>query len=126
MAETTCPQQGCPRIIRGRQPSFPFITRKWPSGCVSRRLYENSSKLGMTQKGFLKYPFVHLDALRKGRKEVHPVMAGTSMALVRFDDVDSVPHPFLDQESVFVNGLVSDGPMLSSAHSEIMGGRAMH
>ena len=71
---------------------------------------------GMTQKEFLKYPFVHLDALREGSKEVHPVMAGTSMALVRFDDVDLVHHPFLDREPVVVNGLVSDGPWLSPAH----------
>ena len=117
--------KGAQELFGGRQPSFPFITRKWPSGRVSRRLYETSSMQGKTQKGFLKYPFVHLDALRKGSTGVHPVMAGTSMALVRFDDVDLVPHPFLDQEPVVVNGLVSDGPWLSPAHSEFMGGRAM-
>ena len=79
---------------------------------------------GMTQKEILKYPFVHPDALREISNEVHPVMAGTSTALVPFDDVDLVPHPFLDQETVVVNGLVSNGPWLSPAHSEIMGGRA--
>ena len=86
--------KGARELFGGRQPSFPFITRKWPSGCVSRRLYEASSMQGMTQKEFLKYPFVHLDALREGSKEVHPVMAGTSMALVRFDDADLVPTRF--------------------------------
>ena len=90
---------------------------------VSRRLYEISSMQGMTQE-FLKYPIVHRDALREGSKEVHPMMPGTSMALVRFDDVDLLPHPFLDQETFVVNGLVSDGPWLSPAHSEVMGGRA--
>ena len=65
---------------------------------------------------------MHRDALREGSKEVHPVMAGTSMALVRFDDVDLVPRPFLDQVTVIVNGLVWNGPWLSRAHSEIMGG----
>ena len=64
---------------------------------------------GLTQQIFLKYLFVHVDALREGSKDVHPVMAGTSMALVRFDDVDLVPHPFLDRETV-VNGLASNGP----------------
>ena len=113
---------GVRELFGGRQPSFPFITRRWPSGCVSRRLYEISSLQGMTQKEFLKYPFVHLDALREGSKEAHPVMAGTWMALVRFDDVDLVPHPFLGHETVVVNGLVSDGPWLSSAHSEVLGG----
>ena len=43
------------------------------------------------------------------------------MALVRFDEVDLVPHPFLDQEPVVVNGLVSDGPWLSPARPENMG-----
>ena len=61
---------------------------------------------GMTHKELLKYPFVYLDAIREGSKEVHPVMVGTSMALVRFDDVDLVPQPFLNQETVVVNGLV--------------------
>ena len=117
--------KGARELFGGRQPSFPFITRKWPSGCVSRRLYEASSMQGTTQKEFLKYPFVHLDALREGSKEVHPVMAGTSMALVRFDDADLVPHPFLGQEPVVVNGLVSGGPWLSPAHSEIMGGTSI-
>ena len=113
--------KGAQEIFGGRQTSFPFITRRRPTGCISRRLYEISSMQGMTQKEILKYPFVHLDALWEGSKEVHPVMAGTSMALVQFDDVDSVPHPFLDQEPVVVKALVSDGPWLSPAHSEIMG-----
>ena len=115
--------KGARELFGGREPSFPFITRRWPSGCVSRRLYEISSLQGMTQE-FLKYPIVHLDALREGSKEVHPMMPGTSMALVRFDDVDLLPHPFFDQETFVVNGLVSDGPWLSPAHSEVMEGRA--
>ena len=121
MTETTCTQQGCPRILRGPPAVFfPFITRRWPSGCVLRRLYMISSMQGSTQMEFLKYPFVNLDALGEGIKEVHPVMAGTSIALVRFDDVDLVPHPFLHQETVVVNGLVSDGLWLSPVHSEIL------
>ena len=98
--------KGARELFGGRQPSFPFITKRWPSDCVSRRLYEISSMQGMTHKEFLKHPFVYLDAIREGSKEVHPVMAGTLMALVRFDDVDLVPQPFLDQETVVVNGLV--------------------
>ena len=78
----------------------------------------------MTQKKFLKYPFVHLEAVRKGSEEVHPVRAGTSMALVQFDDVDLVPHPFLEQEAVVVKVLVSDAPWLSPAHTESMGEKA--
>ena len=113
--------KGAREFFGGRQPSFAFITRKWPSGCVSPQLYDIYSMQGMTQKELLKYPVVHTDALREGSKEVHSIMAGTSMALVRLDDVDLVPNPFLDQETVVVNGLVSDGPWLSPAHTEIMG-----
>ena len=90
---------------------------------VSPRLYEVSSTQRMMQE-FLKYPFVYLDTLREGSKENHPVMAGTLIDLVRFDDVDLVSHPFLDQETVVVNGLVSDGSWLSPAHTEMMGQRA--
>ena len=73
---------------------------------------------GVDAEVFLEYPFPHLDALREGSKEVHSVMAGSSMTLVRFDPVDVVPHPFLDQEAVVVNGVVSDGPWLSPTHTE--------
>ena len=95
--------KGAREIFEDRQESLPSITGRWPSGCVSLRHYEISSMQGMVQKEFLKYPFVHLDALGEGSKEVHPVMAGTSRALVRFDDVDLVRNPFLDQETVVVN-----------------------
>ena len=123
IAETSCPQQGCPRSNWGPSAVFPFHHQKKAKWlCLASWLFEISSMQGLMQKEFLKYPFVHLDALREGSKEVHPVMAGTSMALVRFDDVDLVPHPFLDKETVVVKGLVSDGLWLSLAHTEIMGG----
>ena len=77
-----------------------------------------------THKEFLKEPLLHLDALREGNKEVQPIMAGTSMSLVRFHDVDLVQHPLLDQETVVVNGLISDGLWLSPAQTEIMRERA--
>ena len=83
--------------------------------------YEISSKKGLTQKEFLKYLFVHLDAILEDSEEVHSVMAGSSTALVRFDHVDLVPHPFLYQGVVVVTSLVSDGPWLSPAHTETLG-----
>ena len=116
--------KGARELFGGRHPMFPFITKRRPSGCVSRRLNEFLSRQGMTQKEFLKNPFVHFDGLWEGSKEIHPVMAGTSMALVRFYDVDLVPHPFLDQETVVDKDLTSDGPWLSRTHCEEMGGGA--
>ena len=59
---------------------------------------------GLTEQ-FLKYPFVHLDTLCEGSKEVQPVRSGSSMALVRFDPVDLVPQQLLDQEAILLTGL---------------------
>ena len=52
---------------------------------------------------------MHLDALRESREEIHPVLSGTPLALVRLDDVDLVPHQFLEHKTVVVNGLVDLG-----------------
>ena len=73
-------------------------------------------------EGDLEVPLRTSRSLAEAGKEVHPVMAGNSMALVRFDSVDLVFRLFLDHAAFDINGLVLDGPWLSQAHGEMKGG----
>ena len=107
--------------IGDRQPISPFITRRSLSDCVSPRLYELSTMRGLMQQ-FLNHPVVRFYALREGYNEVYSAVAGSSIALMRFDPMDLVPHPFLNQEGVGVNGLFSNGTKVSLAHTETIGG----
>ena len=110
------------KILRGKfQLKIPFKTRRWPKEIFSELLYNLATAPGMTRTRFRNAEFVHLQGEGVRKKHSHPLLQNSNMAFVEIDDKVLIPQAFAGQEPVMVNSLVSRGPWISQAHTELTG-----